>query len=205
MKKIVFFCLLVLFSFKISFAHNPLSAMYYLEVENGFGILNLSLTQSGLHNAIFKSFSDKEISEMSDLEYKKQIVDYIKANFYLIINDNEIKLLEGGMKLGNHQTDLKFITSKLPSKFNTLDIKIDAFKENEHHQTVFSLVLKDKTSKVILSESNNYETSMSFENNRMISNAGQFNKGYFLIAAIILIPIIVRNVFLLLKKNEEVY
>ena len=184
----------------MSFAHNPLSAMYYLEVEDDFGILNLSLTQSGLHNAIFKNFSDKEISEMSDLEYKKHIVDYIKANFYLAINNNEIKLLDGGVKLGNHQTDLKFITSKLPAEFNDLDVNIEAFKENEHHQTVFSLALKGKTSKVILNESNNYMTSMNFENNRMISNASQFNKGYLWIAIFIIIGIVIRKLLPSFKK-----
>lgn len=184
----------------MSFAHNPLSAMYYLEVEGDFGILNLSLTQSGLHNAIFKNFSDKEISEMSDLEYKKHIVDYIKANFYLSINDTEIILLGGGVKLGNHQTDLKFITSKLPSNFSTLDINIEAFKENEHHQTVFSLALKDKTSKVILNESNNYTTSMNFENNGMISNASQFNKGYLWVAVFIIIGIVIRKLLPSFKK-----
>ncbi len=200
MKKIVILCLFFICTFTISFAHNPLSAMYYLEVKEDFGIMNLSLSQAGSHEAIFKNYSDEAISEMSDLEYKKLIVQYVKDNFHLTINGNEVELLDGGVKLGNHQTDLKFVTSELPSTFNTLDVRIDAFKENEHHQTVFSLAFNDKTSKVILNKTNNYTTYVNFVDNEMIANSSQFQMGYLWFILVIPIAFVARKVFPTEKK-----
>ena len=195
MKKIVFFCLLSIFTFKMSFAHNPLSAMYYLEVEDGFGIMNLSLSQAGLQEAIFQNYTDDDIKKISNIDYKKLIVKYVKTNLELMINGDHIKLLEGGVKLGNHQTDLKFITSKLPSIFNSLTIKIDAFKENEHHQTVFSLAFNDKTSKVILNEKNHYSTSVKFMDNKMVVNSSPFRMSYLWFITVIPIGIFAKKCF----------
>tara|TARA_R110002167_G_scaffold351374_1_gene563910 strand:+ start:777 stop:983 length:207 start_codon:yes stop_codon:yes gene_type:complete len=58
-------------------AHNPLSAMYYLEVKGDFGILNISLSQAGLDQALIASFPNKDIPKISNEEYKKLAVAYV--------------------------------------------------------------------------------------------------------------------------------
>ncbi|WP_299385486.1 hypothetical protein [uncultured Lacinutrix sp.] len=193
MRKLFLFCVILALSFKTAHAHNPLSAMYYLEVKEGIGILNISLSQAGLQEALKKHYSARKIETLTSIEYKKLAVRYLKEKFYLNINGNKIELLEGGLKLGNHQTDIKFITNALPKKLNTLDVKIEAFKENDHHQTVFSILLNGKTSKVILSKNNDYETSVKFKENKIVSEANSFNKNYLWF--LVLIP-----VFIISKK-----
>ena len=190
MKKVLFFLLLALGSIKISYAHNPLSAMYYLEVKDDFTILNISLSQAGLSEAMLKYY--KSNSKLSEDEYKELIVKYVKANFNLNINDSSINLLDGGVKLGNHQTELKFITSKIPSNLEKLNIEVNAFKENEHHQTIFSISYHQKTSKVILNEANNYASHLKVVDDKMVKSAQEFNIFFFLITPV---AIVARKVF----------
>jgi len=178
MKKTFIFCLLTMLTIKMAYAHNPLSATYYLEVNQELGILNVSVSQAGFQEALNKHYPEVEFINLSAIEYKKLAVDYIKGNFNLTVNGNQVQLLNGGLKLGDHQTDLKFITSDLPDEFSTLAITIDAFKENEHHQTVFSLSLHGVSDKVILSEKNNYGTSIEFKDHKIMDKKEGFNTNY---------------------------
>ena len=193
MKRVIIFLLILIVSIQTMHAHNPLSAMYYLEVKENINILNINLSQNGLNEALKKQYSKIDFEELSATEYKQLAVNYLKENFHLDINGQAIKLLEGGLKLGKHQTDAKFIVSGLPKTFENLNVKIEAFIENEHHQTVFSLFLNGNTSKVILNENNNYSASVRFKDHLMVVNSATFNKNYLWCFA--LIPI-----FLIGKK-----
>jgi len=180
-------------------AHNPLSAMYYLEVKEDINLLNINLSQNGLNEALKKQYSKINLEELTNTEYKQLAVNYLKENFHLEINGNTINLLEGGLKLGRHQTDAKFIVSELPKTFENLNVKIEAFIENEHHQTIFSLLLNGKTSKVILNQNSNYTASVIFKDNLMLVNSKTFNRNFLWCFA--LIPIFLFGKKLLAKPN----
>ncbi|PNW26538.1 hypothetical protein [Formosa algae] len=202
MRRILFFCLFTIMSLQMAQAHNPLSAAYYLEINQEFGILNVSLSQAGFQEALAKHFPNLDLDALSADEYKLLAVKYIKENFNLEINGNRITLLNGGLKLGNHETDLKFITSELPKTVETLNLNIHAFSENEHHQTVFSVLLNGETSKVILSENNKYSTTVLFENNKMKINKEQSQTNYLWILAI-MVPIVFVGRKLILSGNQN--
>lgn len=199
MKKLSIFCLLGLLCIQSALAHNPLSAMYYLEVKDNLGILNISLSQAGFQEALNKHYPDTEFDRLSEAEYKQLAVAYVKDNFYLRVNGNRIDLLNGGLKLGSHQTNLKFITSALPKDFSTLDITISAFKENEHHQTILSWSLHGETDKVILTENNDYSASIRFEDNKMVADKGKFKTDYLWFIAIVPIVLVGRKLLPLRK------
>ena len=199
MKKIVILLLILIVSIQTMHAHNPLSAMYYLEVKEQFGILNINLSQNGLHEVLKKNYPNTNLNELFDIEYKELTINYLKENFQLHINGNEISLLEGGIKVGSHQTDVKFIITELPKSFVKLNITIKAFVENDHHQSVFSLLLKGNTSKVILNQKNNYSASAVFKDHVMIVNSKSFNKNY--LWCLVLIPIFLFGKKLVVKTN----
>ncbi|MFK7799244.1 MAG: DUF6702 family protein [Aureispira sp.] len=139
------------------FAHNPLSAKYYLEHGQKGTFINIYLSQDGVNQAMIQQYGEEMLQQQSPLAFKQLIVDYIKDNFELAVNGQVVALREGGIKLGNHQTDLKFLLEPFDSNVQELSIHIPAFQENAQHQTIFSYNINHHIDKVILSKENNYQ------------------------------------------------
>ena len=198
MKKYILLLFLCV-SIQTIYAHNPLSALFYLEANDQMSILTISLSQTGLNEALIQQNSDFKLEELSSTEYKELAVKYVKENFDLHINGKKVQLLEGGIKLGNHETGMKFITSELPHTFESLNIHIKAFSENEQHQSIFSLLLNGNTSKVILNQGNNYAAEVIFKDDIMVVNSTSFNKNYFWF--LLIIPIFIVGKRLMRRTN----
>ncbi len=144
-------------------AHNPLSARYYLHAGEQASILNISLSQAGVNQALLKKYGQDELHQMEQKEFKEVIIAYLKEHFYLAINQQEIKLEEGGIKLGNHQTDLKFVLPPLPKEVVEIAVRIPAFQENDQHQTIFSYNLFGEVDKLILGTKNDYQARVKLK------------------------------------------
>lgn len=201
MKKVLIAFIFLIFSIKTVYAHNPLSAMYYLEVNNELGILSVSVSQTGLHEALLKSYSKIDFEQLPEDEYKKLAVKYLKNNFSLSANGELVKLLNGGLKLGDHQTDFKFITSSLPKKINSLDVTVHAFQENENHQTIFSVAINDVMGKVILGSKNDYSSNLIFKDNKLITKSKtSLNPNYIWFIAFIPFVLVVKRIIPIINK-----
>jgi len=106
-----------------------------------------------------KIYGTEKLELMTQNEFEELIVDYIKKNFTLFIDKDEVKLDKGGIKLGSHQTDLKFVLPAILPSLESLHISIPAFKENENHQTIFTHNLNGSDHK-ILKASNTYKATI---------------------------------------------
>ncbi len=168
MKRVIILLVILFATIHTNYAHNPLSARYNLDVKEGMSVLTINLSQTGLDVAIKKHYSKINIEELTHIEYKELAVKYLKENFELSINEENIFLLDGGIKLGNHQTDLKFVLTDCPNTIKNISVSIKAFSVNDNHQTIFSLLLNGKSSKVILNKNNNYEAFITVKDNEMI-------------------------------------
>lgn len=140
-------------------AHNTLSAKYYLNVTDEVSVLSVHLSQVGVHAMMKKRYGD-QVSNMSAVDYKKALVDYVKLNCDLWVGDQKITLNQGGIKLGSHQTDLKFLVDMPLLDRQNISVSIPAFRENEYHQTVFAYNLYGKKDKVILGIKNDYQSEI---------------------------------------------
>ncbi|MEO1261146.1 MAG: hypothetical protein AAFZ15_20255, partial [Bacteroidota bacterium] len=138
--------------------HNPLSAKYHLEAGEKVSLLSINLSQDCLNQALLKKYGKEEIEALTQNDFKELIVNYIKSKFSMSFDNKEIKLKEGGVKLGSHQTDLKFVLPPISNEAEEIKINIPAFKENENHQTIFSYKTKRKADYEILSSNNNYQS-----------------------------------------------
>lgn len=136
-------------------AHNPLSAKFYLKIDQEASTLTINLSQGGVHALMKKIYGDK-VNEMKADEYKKALVQYVKSNCNISFAGQPITLKQGGIKLGSHQTDLKFLVDAPTQTEGDLKVHIPAFSENGNHQTIFVYDLKDLKDKVILSSKNGY-------------------------------------------------
>lgn len=143
--------------------HNPLSARYHLEGGNQASLLTINLSQHGLHRALVKNYDQKWLENLSVLEYEQVTVDYIKSNFELSIDEEALQLGKGGIKLGTHQTDLKFVLPPIVETSSKVEVRISAFKESENHQTIFSYTIGDIKGHEILSSQNEFSETILFE------------------------------------------
>lgn len=177
---------LLLLSPLLLLAHNPLSARYYLESDKQGTFLNIYLSQDGVHQALTQKYGRQVLTQYGSPAFKQVIVHYIKENFSLKADGEPLELLEGGIKLGNHQTDLKFLVTPLSKAVQQLEVHIPAFQENQHHQTIFSYNIYDKVDKVILSEHNNYQSTILLRDNFSIIWAGVAGAFLLVVAVVFL-------------------
>jgi hypothetical protein len=169
--KIILIGLMFLFSPFFLLGHNPLSARYQLDAGENSSLLTINLSQSGLNQAMIKEYSKIQLDSLDEKEYKELIVEYIKSNFSLTIDQEELPIETGGIKLGDHQTDLKFVLAPILKNVKRIDINISAFKKNKEHQTIFFYHIYDKQDHVVLDPENNYKTAI-----QLIETPGQSNK-----------------------------
>ncbi|MDB2606869.1 hypothetical protein N9Y48_03715 [Zobellia sp.] len=163
MKKIILGLIILIGPFFLS-AHNPLSAVYRLESNDNKGVLNVYLTQAAVDKALVDIHGSSVIDSISIQGYKELIVAYVKSNFKLSINDIPIELKKGGIRYGNHETDLTFITTTLPKEINHLEVEITAFENNEYHQTIFNFMKNDGTrEKIILNSGNDFKSTVNLK------------------------------------------
>jgi len=143
-------------------AHNPLSARYHLDTKQQPGVLTINLSQDGVNLALLQTHSRAALEEMSQREFEELIVAYVKRNFEVAVNGEDIRLGEGGIRLGSHQTDLKFVLTDVAADAETISADIPAFSENEAHQTIFSYRVGGKSEHVILSSDNEFRAAIGF-------------------------------------------
>lgn len=158
--QVVLTCLLIMGGTSTVAAHNPLSARYHFEAGSLASELTINLSQDGLNKALLEHHERQILEELSRQSFKELIVAYVKDNINLSINGRSLKLGAGGIKLGDHQTDLRFVLPAFRESIDEIDVNISAFRENDQHQTVFSYEVEGKTGHVILQESNDYDTTI---------------------------------------------
>ncbi|XMO88272.1 hypothetical protein AAFN75_08245 [Algibacter sp. AS12] len=175
----------------MSFGHNPLSARYYLEATPSGNVLTVNLSQSGINHLMTQKFSEAYFENIDEKAWKELIVSYIKENFNLNVDGIEIALTKGGIRLGSHQTDLKFVLPPFSQAPKHFFIEIPAFKENGKHQTIFAYNINGKADKVILSEQNNFKANINLTGEiTKIVNTANSRWLIIIIGAIILLALI---------------
>lgn len=175
----------------ISFAHNPLSARYYIETTPSGSVLTINLSQSGINHLMTKKFDEDFFENVDEKAWKELIVNYIKEKFTLKVDGEKVVLGKGGIRLGSHQTDLKFVLPFISTESKDISIDIPAFKENGEHQTIFAYNINGKTDKVILSEQNNYKAHINLTGNPIKAESTTNSKWLILLfCGIILLALI---------------
>ena len=143
-------------------AHNPLSARYHFEAGSLASELTINLSQDGVNQALLQSHDRPELEALPRKAFEELIVAYVKDNFDLSVNGQVVSLKQGGIKLGDHQTDLRFVLPAFTEPIERIKVNIPAFRENDHHQTIFSYVVEGMDGHVILSNENDYRTAVNF-------------------------------------------
>lgn len=137
-------------------AHNPLIASFTISQQNGIWMLDINLAQVGAHEAMKVHYTNLNLDEMGEKEYKELMVAYIKKTCKMKFNGKEVALGEGGIKLGNHETSLRFVLKGIEEIPNSMELKVLCFSENEGQQNIVSLIQQGHKQKHIAEAGNDY-------------------------------------------------
>ena len=143
----IFFSGLLLFFQSFLFAHNPSQSSLKLSIYEQSGILEINLAEYGVEQALLKKYPDLDLKSIVLKDYKELIINYLKENINIAVNGQQLKIGKGAIKLGGHQTDLKFQIDNIPQDPQYVDVYAPCFKENEKQQNFFRIIYRGMTVK----------------------------------------------------------
>ncbi|ANQ47476.1 hypothetical protein MY04_0093 [Flammeovirga sp. MY04] len=199
--------LLLLCAWGTTHAHNPKIATYNLR-DTGIGwYLEMSFARSTLDKQMIQLHGEDLVKNSTKAEYQKLIVNYLMDHIFIEADGTDLAFGQGGIRLGDHQTDLKYIIKSL-SDPQHLNVKINTFEEERNHTNLFRIYKGDvQIGKYFLSEENQFSTQFMIENDKIISiNQASLNRSTpfstKIILVIGLIPILAGLLFMVNKLKK---
>lgn len=143
-------------------AHNPNTTSVVISPVNGVYTLHYVISQEGANYALAEFYAGQDLQSFSSDEYKEKYINYLKQHIQLKIDGDLISIGSGGIKLGNHQTDVRFLLPNYPTDYKTVELTLDVFKQNENQNTVVRFLEGKKSFRKVLNTKNGF--SLQFEN-----------------------------------------
>lgn len=159
MKKIASIVLMLWAGLSLS-AHNPLSARFELKLDRPVSVFVAAFSQDGLNEALQKWCSDTDLNALTPTEYKELVVQYVKDHTQLLVDGQLLQLGAGGIKLGSHETDMRFVVKDLPATPKQVYARITNGFENQGHESIFWVTGRGIEERSILREQNNFSAIM---------------------------------------------
>lgn len=196
--RLLVLCMLMLATISVH-AHNPNTTSVVISPVNGVYSMHYAISQEGANYALAEYYSGKDLKSLSSDEYKEKYIDYIKEHVQLNIDGKLIPLGSGGIKLGNHQTDVRFLLPDYPADYKTVEMTLDLFRQNENQNTVVRFIEGDKSFRKVLNAKNGF--NFQFENTKEgfvgIQDKEKMSFWYYLI------PLLAIVIFALLVGKKE--
>lgn len=144
-------------------AHNAKIATFTLRDTGAGWLVEMNFAQAGVDAAMVEIYGVEKLRSIDKNVYQNLIVDYVKTNFHLTVNGHQIKLGSGGIMLGSHQTDLKFVLPDMPVQPEHAEIYLPLFGDTYNHTNLFRIYRGGKNiTKFFLSEDNDFRVNIAF-------------------------------------------
>ncbi|MUU78418.1 hypothetical protein [Winogradskyella endarachnes] len=141
----------------VAFAHNPQQSSFKLFLTENNNILEISLSQYGIEQAFLKKYPELDLSSIEPNKFKELLIKYLKENILIFANDQQLNFGAGIIKLGSHQTDLKFRINNLKDTPREIKVKAICFQENEKQNNFFTIAYKGLNARAKLYNKNNFK------------------------------------------------
>lgn len=162
-KKAYISLFVMLFGFFAS-AHDPFSARFELHTNHKEGaLLHIYLSQVSVHKTLIGVHPQVDFEKVEADQYKEMVVAYLKDHITIHGDGIEMNIGVGAIRLGSHQTELKFHLKNYPDHVERLEVAIDAFGESKRQHSVFWWYTSEKSSRLVLSSVNGFSGKMEHE------------------------------------------
>ncbi len=158
--QIVILCCAMAFN---AIAHNAKIATYTLR-DTGMGwFIEMNFAQAAIDAQMLKLFDKQTLESMSHEDYKSAFIKYLNENFILRVDGEKVNLVNGGILLGSHQTDVKYILPEIPSQPHDISIYLPMFEDIYNQTNLFRIYRGgEKLTKFFLSADNDFSAHMEF-------------------------------------------
>lgn len=102
-------------------------------------LLSMHLPSTALYAATVIGLDPTARSALTERAFKARAVAYLKRHVRVTRGDQPIALGSGGIRLGPHQSDLRFLLVGMPVDGGPLTVEIDAFSEDGHQSNVLKV------------------------------------------------------------------
>ena len=144
-------------------AHNAKISTLTLRDTGSGWIIEMAFAQATIDAEMLRSHSKEELEEMPRSLYQDKVVEYVKDHFNLVVDGGSIILQEGGIMLGSHQTNLKFVLPGIPDQPTNVEAFLPMFSNSYNHTNIFRIYRGEGTmTKFFLSSDNDFRTSLAF-------------------------------------------
>lgn len=170
MKTVLVIILLIIATVFPAVAHNAKIATFTLRDTGAGWFIEMNFAQAGVDAAMIEKHGKQKLADLSKKTYQNLVIDYVKSNFNLVVDGEEIRLGSGGINLGTHQTDLKFVLPNLPLQPGTAQVHIPMFGSSYNHTNLFRIYRGGKNvTKFFLSEDNDFKVELNFTTNEILA------------------------------------
>ncbi|SMD34596.1 hypothetical protein SAMN04488029_2092 [Reichenbachiella faecimaris] len=144
-------------------AHNSKMATFTLRDTGAGWLVEMNFAQAGVDAAMIEHYGKSKILGIEKKAYQDLVINYVKSNFHLTVDGREIALRNGGILIGSHQTDLKFILPEIPLQPSEAKVYIPMFGTTYNHTNLFRVYRGGKNiTKFFLNEDNDFEANLIF-------------------------------------------
>lgn len=159
--KLIFTVALLCIAMPQAFAHNVQQSSFKLLFSKEKNFLDIVLSQYGIEQAMLKAYPSFNLEESDSQRFKELLVRHIKENFQVKVNGESLVLGRGAIRLGSHQSNIRFRVNNAIDSIDTIEATVTCFSENEKQRNILKIQSDNFYERVILSESNHYTTQLA--------------------------------------------
>lgn len=204
--KFIIACLFVLFQSQL-LAHNPNQASIKLVIQEKGAFIDFNMSQFGIEQVLLKNNPNLDLNTISKIELKELVINEVKSHIQLSANGKIYDLGTGVIKLGSHETNLKFLVKNLPKNLEFIDVKANCFQENGNQVNFFTVLYNDKNARAQLFKKNNYQSKFIFSQDeiKVVENSQNNNWNLTEILTIFILTVIFfLIIYFIVKKRKTV-
>ena len=120
--------------------------------------MRINFPEQKLNETLQNYYGDSlSIDSLSEIQRKELVVDYVKRKIQITINDSvEVNIGAGGIRLGDHVSDLILVLDGYVPDWSSLECRIGFFEESETQTNLFKMATVVGTIKALLTKENDF-------------------------------------------------
>ncbi|MEO9869247.1 hypothetical protein [Ekhidna sp.] len=151
-------------------AHNAKIATYTLRDTGAGWFVEMNFAQSAIDAQMIKIHGKDRLQEIDENDYKNLFLSYLRDNFKLRVDGKKVEFENGGILLGSHQTDVKFVLPEIPLNPKYLSVYLPMFEDVYNQTNLFRIYRGGESfTKFFLSEDNEFSVNAEITSNGIIA------------------------------------